>query len=606
MCWIFAYTGKSTSVDTLVTGLKNLEYRGYDSAWIFWITQERNTVYERATGKVANLAKKVQEINPDHIISWIAHTRWATHGKVTEANCHPHHSKNDRFFIVHNGIIENFQELKRKLIEKGYTFYSDTDTEIVAKLIEDEFEISLKITLEKIVKKLVWAYAFAVIDREHPEEVVWVRLWSPLIVGEGENASYISSDINALSTVADSYTILDDYETVILKNGKVQIFASGKEIQKKYEEIDKKAAEEWIGNFPTYTEKEIFDIPQVIENVFSGRVDFESKTIKNETLQELQNHDIEKIEIIASGTSYYAWYIGSYYLKELGNIPTNISISSEFLSDTFFPDKKTLYVFLSQSGETADVRESLKIVKEQGCLTFGIVNVVWSTIARLTDMGLYSHAGVEIWVASTKNAIAQIAIMLMMALALGQKRGLQHNISRSIIEDIEGLWNKINKVLMNTHKIKEVAQKYTQFKSLFYLGRNILYPTSGEASLKCKELSYIHSESYSAWELKHGPLALVWEDFPCIFLNPKSKFYHKTISNIQEVKARKWNILGVISETDREREYYTNIIEVPETSEYLSPFVILPAMYLFAYHISQELGREIDKPRNLAKSVTVE
>ena len=606
MCWIFAYTGIPTSVNTLVNGLKNLEYRGYDSAWIFWITSNWNTVYQKAIWKVANLASKVQEKSPDPIISWIAHTRWATHGKVTEANCHPHHSKNDRFYIVHNGIIENFGELKKKLLEKWYTFYSDTDTEIVAKLIEDEFETDLKTTLEKIVKKLIWAYAFAVIDRENPNEVIWVRLWSPLIVGEWKDASYISSDVNALSNVADSYTILDDYETVILKNGKVQIFSSGEEIKKKYEEIDKKAAEEGIWNFSTYTEKEIFDIPQVIENVFSGRIDFESKTIKNETLQELQNHDIEKIEIIASGTSYYAWYIGSYYLKELWNIPTNITISSEFLSDTFFPDKKTLYVFLSQSWETADVRESLKIVKEHGYLTFGIVNVVGSTIARLTDMGLYSHAWVEIGVASTKNAIAQIAIILMMALALWQKRWLQHSISRGIIEEIPALWDKINKILLNTHKIEKIAKEYAGFKSLFYLGRNILYPTSGEASLKCKELSYIHSESYSAWELKHGPLALVGEDFPCIFLNTKSKFYHKTISNIQEVKARKGNILWVISEGDTEREYYTNIIEVPETSEYLSPFVILPAMYLFAYHISQELWREIDKPRNLAKSVTVE
>lgn len=607
MCGIFAYTGTPTGIDTLVTGLKNLEYRGYDSAGVFWVTAEWLPIYQRAVGKVASLATKVQEnTQGEKIVAGIAHTRWATHGKVTEANCHPHHSGNDRFYIVHNGIIENFSELKKKLSEKGYTFYSDTDTEIVAKLIEDEFEGNLKTTLEKIVKKLVGAYAFAVIDRQNPNEVIGVRLGSPLIVWEWQNGAYISSDINALSSVADSYTILDDYETVVLKDGKAQVFARGEAIEKKYEEIDKKAAEEGLGNFTTYTEKEIFDIPQVIENVFSGRIDFESKAIKNETLQELQTYDIERIEIIASGTSYYAGYIGSYYLKELANIPVNITISSEFLSDVFFPDKKTLYVFLSQSGETADVRESLKIVKEKWCLTFWIVNVVGSTIARLTDMGLYSHAGVEIGVASTKNAIAQVAIMLMMALALGQKRGLQHHISRGIIEEISGLGDKINKVLIQTNKIQEIAKKYAKFPSFFYLGRNILYPTAGECSLKCKELSYVHSECYSAGELKHGPLALVGEDFPCIFLNPKSKFYHKTISNIQEVKARKGNILGIITEWDQEKEYYTNVIEVPETSDYLAPFVILPAMYLFAYHLSQELGREIDKPRNLAKSVTVE
>lgn len=607
MCWIFAYTGKPTSINTLITGLKNLEYRWYDSAWIFCITETKQPIYQKAIGKVSSLVSKVQENTWDEsIIAGIAHTRWATHGKVTEANCHPHHSKNDRFYIVHNGIIENFSELKKKLEIKWYTFYSDTDTEIVAKLIEDEFDGTLKSTLEKIVKKLVWAYAFAVMDRENPNEVVGIRLWSPLIVGEWKDGSYISSDVNALSTVADSYTILDDYETVVLKGGKAQIFVAGEEVTKKYEEIDKKAAEEGIWNFTTYTEKEIFDIPQVIENVFSWRVDFESRSIKNETLQELQNYDIERVEIIASGTSYYAGYIGSYYIKELGATPVNITISSEFLSDTFFPDKKALYIFLSQSGETADVRESLKIVKERGCLTFWIVNVVGSTIARLSDMWLYSHAGVEIWVASTKNAIAQISVMLLIALALGQKKWLQHHVSRGIIEEIWGLGNKINKVLMNSNQIKGIAKKYSGFTNFFYLGRNILYPTSGECSLKCKELSYVHSESYSAWELKHWPLALVSEDFPCIFLNTKSRFYHKTISNIQEVKARKGNILWIITEWDTEKEYYTNTIEVPETSEYLSPLVILPAMYLFAFHLSQELGREIDKPRNLAKSVTVE
>lgn len=607
MCGIFAYSGVPTPVDTLVTGLKNLEYRGYDSAWVFWITPDGEAIYQRAVWKVASLATKVaSNAWKKTIISGIAHTRWATHWKVTELNSHPHHSRNDRFFVVHNGIIENFSELKKRLVAKWYTFYSDTDTEIVAKLIEDEFEGDLKTTLEKIIKKLIGAYAFAVVDKENPSEVVWVRLWSPLIVGEWVGAAYISSDINAISSVADTYTILDDYETVILKNGKVQVFSSGKEVAKKYEEIDKKAAEEWLGNYTTYTEKEIFDIPQVLENVFSGRIDFESKTIKNEHLQELQNYDIERVEIIASGTSYYAGYVGSYYIKELAHLPVNITISSEFLSDVFFPDKKALYVFLSQSGETADVRESLKIVKEKGCLTFGIVNVVGSTIARLCDMGLYSHAGVEIGVASTKNAIAQISILLMMALALGQKRWLQHSVSRGIIEDLTGLGDKVRTVLMNSNNIRDIAKQYSHFNSFFYLGRNILYPTSGECSLKCKELSYIHSESYSAWELKHWPLALVGEDFPCIFLNTKSKFYHKTISNIQEVKARHGNILGVITHWDTEKEYYTNVIEVPETSEYLAPFVILPAMYLFAYHISQDLGREIDKPRNLAKSVTVE
>jgi glutamine---fructose-6-phosphate transaminase (isomerizing) len=607
MCGIFAYSGKENAVPLLVNGLRNLEYRGYDSAGIMAIASNGEYIYEREVGRVSNLATSIEkkEERKWDFNTGIAHTRWATHGGVTKENCHPHHSQNNRFFIVHNGIIENYKELKKDL-EKKYKFYSDTDTEIIANLIQDEFEDDLKTTLEKVIKKLVGAYALVAIDTKNPSEIIGVKLGSPMVVGSGESGIFLSSDINALSQIAKEFTILEDYEFVIIKDNNFSIFSSWEKIEKKAQEINTDELKSELGSFDCYTEKEIFDIPEVLENVFSGRINFSEKKIVNETLLELNEYDIERIEIIASGSSYFAWYIGNYYFKELAGIPANITMSSEFLCDTFILDKKALYIFLSQSWETADVRESLKIVKEKGWLTFGIVNVVGSTIARLADMGLFSHAGVEIGVASTKNVIAQIAVLLLMSMSLGLKRNLQYSEARLLIEEIELLNNAINKVLANEKKIQEVAKKYAQFSHCFFLGRNLLFPVALECSLKLKELSYIHSEAYGTWELKHGPLALVGPDFPCIILNPKWSFYHKNVSNIKEIRARNGRVLGVITEKNGDSELYDDTIEIPEVSERLTPFILLTAMYLFSYFIASELGREIDKPRNLAKSVTVE
>ncbi len=607
MCWIFAYNGKKNCIPLLIEWLRTLEYRWYDSAWILWVTSDKKVFFKKAVGKVSALAAVVENNKEKDwkYTTWIAHTRWATHGTVTEENTHPHISSNNRFYLVNNGIIENYKELKKELKEK-YTFYSDTDTEVIVKLIEDNFEKDLKTTIEKISSKLVWAYSIAVIDIENPDTIVWVKLWSPLIVWESEKGLFISSDVNALSSVAHSYTSLEDYEMVIIENWKYSIFSAWKEINKKIEEMDIDYNKEDVWDFSSYTEKEIFEIPNVLENVFSWRIDFESKMIKNDTLEELNTYDIEKIEIIASGSSYYAWFMGSYYFKELASIKSEVIISSEFLCDTFIPNKKTLYIFLSQSWETADVRESLKIVKAKGGLTFWVVNVVWSTIAKLADMWLFSHAGVEIWVASTKNVIAQIAVLLMMAINMWMKWNLQPSKARSLIEELELLWNKIQKILMISWKIKQVAKKYSKYKHMFMLWRNILYPVAWESSLKCKELSYIHTESYSTWELKHGPLALVWPDFPCVVLNPHTSFFSKNVSNIKEIRARKWIVLWVITEWKADNDLYDDIIELPKTKQLLTPFTCLTSMYLFALYIAESLWRDVDKPRNLAKSVTVE
>ncbi len=612
MCGIFAYNGDSDCREKLINGLRMLEYRGYDSAGIVGVSTDKEVFLEKAVGRVSALANKVdtksQEESTEHTLKFptgIAHTRWATHGGVTEANTHPHISANNRFYVVHNGIIENYKELKKEL-ETHYDFYSQTDTEVIAKLIESLYDGDLKSTMEKVAEKLVGAYSLAVLDSQEPGKIVGIKLGSPLIVWAAPDGVYISSDVNALSSLAESYTILEDHEMVVIHGKKFDIYMAGRQVERSAEKVDQTQVIDTLWDFSSYTEKEIFDIPSVLENVFSGRIDFEKKQIHNETLEALGELDIEKICIVSSGSSYYAGDIGCYFFRKFAGLHAQAIISSEFLADTFIPDTKTLYIFLSQSGETADVRESMKIVQAKGCMSFGVVNVVGSTIARMADFWLYSHAGVEVGVASTKNVIAQVAILLMMALSLGLKRDMQISDVRDIISELADLPDKVQEGLMQAPKIREIAKKYSHHTSMFVLGRNFFYPAAGEAALKCKELSYIHCESYSAGELKHGPLALVSEDFPVMVFNPMGKFHAKTISNIQEVMARKWPVIGYISKHETHKELYSDTIELPETSELLSLFTGLTASYLFALYVAESLGRDVDKPRNLAKSVTVE
>lgn len=607
MCWIFAYNWKQNSVPFLVEWLRRLEYRGYDSAWIFAVSPEKETFLEKEVWKVSNLATKISK-NPKkdwNYTSWIAHTRWATHWKVTVENTHPHHSENNRFFIVHNWIIENYFTLKKDL-EKKYKFYSETDTEVVAKLFEELFDWDLHSTLEKVTKKIVWAYAIAVIDKENPDTIIWAKLWSPLIIGVSDDAIFLSSDINALWNVAQEFTTLEDYETVVIKNGKFEVFSFWKEVKKQTEELTEEMWNVSKGKFETFTEKEIFETSQVLRNALNWRIDFENKLITNETLEELNSYNFENIEIIASGSSYFAGMVWKSWFEELADIKTELKVSSEFLYEKFLPNKKTLYIFMSQSWETADVRESVKMVKEKWCLAFWIVNVVWSTIARMCDMGLYTHSGVEVWVASTKNIIAQLAVLITMALSMWIKKNLQISEAKLIIEELWKLDLKIEWLLDRQAHYKNLAKKYSKFTNFFYLWRNLVYGAASEASLKLKELSYIHSESYQTGELKHWPLALVWPNFPCIVINPKNVMREKTISNVKEIKARNGVVLWVITAWDTEKDIYDDVIEIPKCHKILTPFLPLIPLWIFAVEIAKELWRDIDKPQNLAKSVTVE
>ncbi|MDD2871612.1 MAG: glutamine--fructose-6-phosphate transaminase (isomerizing) [Candidatus Gracilibacteria bacterium] len=607
MCGIFAYNGKNNSIPYLVEGLRNLEYRGYDSAGIMGVSKDGNIYLEKSIGKVSNLATKIEKNNTkgDNYTSGIAHTRWATHGKVTELNTHPHYSQNERFFVVHNGIIENYMQLKEEL-QKKYEFYSETDTEVVAKLFESMFDGNIVTTLEKVTKKLVGAYALAIIDKENPGVIVGAKLGSPMIVGIGEEGVFLSSDLNALSRVAKEFTYLEDYETIVIKDGEYCVYSRGEEVNKTHEKIDENVEIADKGKFETFTEKEIFEIPTVLRNALKGRIDFETKTITNNTLDELNKLDIENIEIIASGSSYFAGVVGKSWFEQLAGIRTEVRISSEFLYETFIPNKKTLYIFISQSGETADVREGVKMVKQKGCLTFGIVNVVGSTIARMCDMGLYTHSGVEIGVASTKNIIGQLATLLLMSLSMGLSRDLQVQEAKDIIEKLGTLDKKLEGMLEQHNYIKTLAKKYSKYSNFFYLGRNLVYGAACECSLKIKELSYIHAEAYSTGELKHGPLALIGPNIPCVVINPKGILREKTISNIVEIKSRNGVILGVITAGDSVKDIYDDIIEMPKSHPILTPFLPLIPLWIFAVEVAKNLGRDIDKPQNLAKSVTVE
>ena len=617
MCWIFAYNWKNDCIDYLIEWLRKLEYRWYDSAWIFWVTKSGNIFLEKSIWKVSNLASKInkskhfssnkEKISKEQkkIFNWISHTRWATHWKVTLKNTHPHNSENNRFFIVHNWIIENYRELKNDL-KKKYNFYWNTDTEVIAKLIEYLFDGNILSTTRKVIDKLVWAFSIVIIDKENPEVLVWTKLWSPMIAWIWKKWIFISSDTIALWKKVNEIIVLEDREIIIVNNWKFNIYSWWKEIKKNTKKIKWYIWEITKGSFETFTEKEIHEVPQVLKNCLKWRINFKNKTINSSTLNKINKYYFENIEIIASWSSYFAWITWKSWFEELADIKTEVKISSEFLYQKFLIKKNTLYVFISQSWETADVRESIRVVKEKWWLTFWIVNSVWSTISRMCDMWLYTHSWIEIWVASTKNIIGQLWVLLLMALSMWLERNLKINEFKKIIEWLDLLKKQLEKLLLQKKSIQKLASKYSIYKNFFFLWRNLVYWTTCECSLKLKELSYLHAEAYSTWELKHWPLALINKNFPCIIINPKNIINSKTNSNIEEIKSRNWVILWIITKWDSMKYLYNDIIEIPDTHYILTPFLPLIPLWIFAIEIAKKLDKNIDKPKNLAKSVTVE
>ncbi len=605
MCGIFWYKWKTHNIkDVLLTWLKRLEYRGYDSAGMAFLKKWEVKVV-KALGKVANLEEKLRNITIDNSFeAGMAHTRWATHGGVTLENTHPHWDSGQSIFLVHNWIIENFKELKQELTKKGYSFYSQTDTEVIAKLLEDNKKDTLLKTVESVLPLLEGAYALLIFSKDFPDEMVAVRFGSPLVIGFNDQKEiFFSSDTQALAGFADKVIFLDDGDVVGVKGNDFVIKSNGKLISKAIEKIDVESlkAEKW--DFPHYMLKEIFEQPEVLKNVFRGRVDFKSKTLHADAFRELDKLDIQRIVFIASWTSYHAWIVAARWFEDLVGLDTGVEIGSEFVYKNFKVKPTDLYVFISQSGETADSIEALKLVQAKGGKTFGIVNVVWSTIARVTDMGMFTRAGTEVGVASTKAFVAQLGTLLLVALYLAYKNGIAKPEFDKIIEDLAAIPTKIEEILYRENaNIKDIAYQLVDYYNFFFLGRHYQLPIAMEGSLKFKEITYLHSEAYPAWELKHGPLALIDEKNPSILIAPNDLMLEHNISTLEEVRARKGKVVVI---TDSQAIKGDWNIKIPSTNRFLYPFLTVVVSQLLAYHAAQKLWREIDKPRNLAKSVTV-
>lgn len=606
MCGIFGYQGKSHEAHKiLVHGLERLEYRGYDSAGLLVGNEKAEIKLVRAVGKVSSLANKVaKEIwEKEEYTFWIAHTRRATHGGVTEENTHPHYDMHKHFYLVHNGIIENYHKLKQDLLAKWYHFYGQTDSEVIANLLEDNRNGDFMKTVEKVLGMIRWAYALLIVSTYAPDEIIAVRLWSPLLLAYNEKGDYFfSSDKQALAGYADKLVYLDDGDIVHLRWNDYQIKSHGVSTERKIEDMDLELLESSKGDFKHFMLKEIFEQPNIIRRIFKWRADFNQNTLNAEAFHGMQDEKFKKIVFVWCGTSYNAWALGTYRMQNLADIEASCEIGSEYEYKNIKVSDDTLYVFISQSGETADSIEILKMIKQKWWHTFGIVNVVWSTISRLTDYGLFTRCGAEIWVASTKAFVGQITSILLLALYLGQKRWLSKAKYDKVMRELSKVPVMIEDILADTATIRTIAEKVAQYKNFFFLGRHYQLPIAIESSLKLKEITYLHSEWYPSGELKHGPLALIEASIPSVLFVPNDLMFEKNVSSIQEIKARDGKVI-TISDKDIDNADWN--ITLPSTIDEIYPFLTVIVGQLLAYHVADILGKDIDKPRNLAKSVTV-
>lgn len=607
MCGIVGYLGKNNALPILVDGLRRLEYRGYDSAGVA-LQSENNAIVFKSVGKIKNLEEKIGQDNIDSCLG-IAHTRWATHGAPTEINAHPHVSCDNRFFVVHNGIIENYQQLKELLSSKGHKFKSETDTEVIAHLFEEYFLDNLFATAKIVLKMLKGAYGLVVFDNKEKGRLVATKLCSPLVIGVGNNETIIASDVSAIVSYTNQVIYLNDGEIADIDLNGVKIFNNNKEIKKDIEEIERDIEKAEKGGFPHFMIKEIFEQAETIKDSFRGRLIEESGKAKLGGLDSIKEKlkNIDKLVIVACGTARCAGLVGEYMLEEYAGIPTEVDYASEFRYRKPILDNKTAVIAISQSGETADTLAAIDEAKEKGVLTLGVVNTVGSTIARKTDAGVYNHVGPEISVASTKAFTSQVLILSLLTLFLGRQRQMSLSVGQRIVKEINLLPSKIEKILTLNEEIKTIAQKFSGYKNFAFLGRKYNNPVAFEGAIKLKELSYIHAEGFPAGEMKHGPIAMIDENFPCIFIVPKDSVYEKNISNMEEIKARGGKIIAIATEGDEEiKKIAEEVIYIPKTLEMLTPVLAIIPLQLLAYHMATIKGLDVDKPRNLAKSVTVE
>ena len=606
MCGIFAYTGRKDSVPILLDGLTSLEYRGYDSAGIF--IPEKGAI--KAVGAVHNLKQKISKGFSGK--SGIAHLRWATHGEPTEINAHPHHGNSKKIWVVHNGIIENFKELKEKLITAGHTFLSSTDTEVLPHLIEyyllknNDFEKAVIRALNDIHG----TYGIAVAYSDEPGKIIAARFGAPVVIGIGDGENFIASDPSPILRHTKNVIYLHDGEVAVLTPSSHLIYnLESVQIVRNKETIDWGVEQVQKGGYEHFMLKEIMEGPEVVKNTIRGRLLVEEGLAKLGGLESVAEklRTMKRIIIVGCGTAYYAGLVGEYLLEEYAGIPVEVEVGSEFRYRKPIIDEYTILLAVSQSGETADTLEAIREAKRKGALTLGIVNTVGSTIARETDAGIYNHAGPEMGVASTKAFISQLTALSLLAIFLGRQRNMSLTVGKHIAEEIQLLPEKIQRILEHKDHIKKVAEKYAQSRDFLYIGRKYNYSIAFEGALKLKEVSYIHAEGYGAGEMKHGPLAMIDADFPTLAIAPKDSVYEKMVSNIQEIKARKGKVLAITTEGNEElSDLVDDVVYIPKTLEMLSPILAIVPLQLFAYYVSLKRGLNVDRPRNLAKSVTVE
>lgn len=615
MCGIVGYIGHRDAYPIIMKGLQRLEYRGYDSAGIA-LYDGTNINLSKTKGKVEDLSGKARgEISLQGKVG-IGHTRWATHGVPNDVNSHPHYSNSGDLVIIHNGIIENYDSIRKELTNRGYVFHSDTDTEVLVNLIEEvknKEDVKLGKAVQIALNQVVGAYAIAVFDRSKPDEIVVARLGSPLAIGIGQDEFFIASDASPFIEFTNNAVYLEDGEMAIVRLGKeirlrkikndAIAYPNVLELQLNLEEIEK-------GGFDHFMLKEIYEQPRAIKDTFRGRLLADQGIIRmagiDQNLERFLNAN--RIIIVACGTSWHAGLVAEYIFEDLARIPVEVEYASEFRYRNPVITENDVLIAISQSGETADTLAAIKLAKENGAFVFGVCNVVGSSIARETDAGAYTHAGPEIGVASTKAFTTQITVLTLMALKLAKEKGtFSESRFHEVLTEIEGIPEKVEKTLESNPLIEIIAEVYKDSTNFLYLGRGYNFPVALEGALKLKEISYIHAEGYPAAEMKHGPIALIDEQMPVVVIATKKGHYEKVVSNIQEIKSRKGKIIAIVTEGDTQvRELADHVIEVPESSENLTPLLTTIPLQLLSYHIAVMRDCNVDQPRNLAKSVTVE
>ncbi|MFL0205986.1 glutamine--fructose-6-phosphate transaminase (isomerizing) [Aquirufa sp. 2-AUSEE-184A6] len=611
MCGIVAYIGKQAAYPVILKGLKRLEYRGYDSSGIALFGETVNTFKKK--GRVAELEAWDEEIISTATVG-IGHTRWATHGEPSDANAHPHTSNSGRLTLVHNGIIENYGSLKQELVQKGYTFKSETDTEVLVNFIED-IQINNNSSLEEAMrialKRVVGAYVIIVMEEGFPNRLIAARKGSPLVIGVGEGEHFLASDASPIIEYTKKVIYVNDYELAIISPDEIILKNLGNEPITPYiQQLDMELAQIEKGGFDHFMLKEIFDQPGSLTDCLRGRLDMENLTL---TLAGVEEHmsvfsQAKRIIIVACGTSWHAGLVAEYMIETLCRIPVEVEYASEFRYRNPVVGEGDVLIAISQSGETADTLVAIEKAKEAGAFIFGVVNAVGSSIARLSHSGAYTHAGPEIGVASTKAFTAQLTVLAMMAIKIGrEKKTVTETEYNRYLAELALIPEKVKAVLETHESIKEVAKHYADARDFLFLGRGYNFPVALEGALKLKEISYIHAEGYPAAEMKHGPIALVDENLPVLFIATKDAYYEKIVSNIQEIKARKGMVIAVISEGDTQiRGMADHVMVVPEIDELLAPLISVIPTQILSYYIGVLRGLDVDKPRNLAKSVTVE